>query len=78
MFTKSDGHLHLLFGAVRKELLNDETAASSTKRDLNGDRIHPRKGHSCVCVGKYALRIRREDRGWQVSSPCDPTPAVFQ
>jgi hypothetical protein len=55
MFTESDGHLHLLFGAVRKKLLNawryDEGAASSTKSDLNGDCICPRKGHSCVCVG---------------------------
>jgi hypothetical protein len=67
MFTESDGHLHLLFGAVRKELLNnvwryDESTASSTKPDLNGDRIRPRKSHSCVCVGNmlYAFGGKTE------------------
>jgi hypothetical protein len=67
MFTESDGHLHLLFGAVRKELLNDmwrydESAESSTRPDLNHDRIRPRKGHSCVCVGNmlYAFRGKTE------------------
>jgi hypothetical protein len=67
-FTLCNEHIYLLFGATRKEKLNDvwrydAIADSWTKPDLSGDVVRRRTGHSCVCVGNLLYAFGGETDG---------------